>query len=80
MFHWTIWALAHVEAAEVILGFTQNSVGHPSGAALRAFLKGDGPCFLDGLNLAHVEAAEVLLGLTQSQWAMLPDQLSLQFS
>ena len=39
------WAFAHVEAAEVLLD-TQKSVGHPSGAALHAGVKGDGPLLL----------------------------------
>ena len=46
---------AHVEAAEVLLGYTQKSVGHPSRAVLYADLKGDSHALLDK------EAAEVLL-------------------
>ena len=41
------WAFARVEAAEVLLD-AQKSVGHPSGAALHAGLKGGGP-LLPGL-------------------------------
>ena len=41
------WALARVEAAEVFPD-AQESVGHPSGAALHEGLRGDGP-LLPGL-------------------------------
>ena len=44
------WALARVEAAEVLLD-TQKSVGHLSGAALHAGLKGDGPLLPELLGL-----------------------------
>ena len=40
----TNWSFAHVEAAEVFLEFTQESVGLRSGAALHAVLKGEAPC------------------------------------
>ena len=62
----TIRTLAHVGAADVFQKSTQESVGHPSGAALHAVLKGDWPYFPGRSGLfARVEAAEVFLEFTQ---------------
>ena len=76
----TTWAFARVEAAEVLLEVTQEAAGHPSGAALPAVPKGNGPCCLDDLGLYACRSSWSTSDLPKSQSAILLEQLSMQLS
>ena len=69
-----LWASARGEAAEVLLD-TQKSVGHPSGAALQAVLKGDGSLLVGFLGPLRAEQLKYVF-TPRSRLTILQEQLS----